>query len=189
MDSLQDRVLGADGEVVRSVLAWPATAAFNPYMDLLYAEVRKAGIEVLDFMPRLGRLPQVDVVHVHWPEQICWRGRSRLGLVMDAGRVVRGLRRLKAGGAKIALTAHNVRPHNLNRRGRAPIPGAARIIRDGHSGITQVARQYGELEVSKRARRRNETPWPPAGLPRQVSAARNEPTGAAQEVRVSPSSL
>ena len=101
--------------LIRSVVAWPATAELNPYVDLLYAELRTLGIEVLDFMPNIGCTPVTDIIHVHWPEQIFWRGRSRAGLVADAGRVIRDLRRFKAAGAKIVLTAHNDRPHELGR--------------------------------------------------------------------------
>jgi beta-1,4-mannosyltransferase len=103
---------------VRSVVAWPATAELNPYTGLLYAEMRKSGIEVLDFMPKMGCTPKADIIHVHWPEQIFWRGRSRASLVADAGRVIRDLRRFKAAGAKMVLTAHNDRPHELGRFSR-----------------------------------------------------------------------
>lgn len=95
------------------VLAWPSTspADGNPYIDLLYAPVRDAGVMVEQFTARKVLRGGYAVVHLHWPDWTLRRQSARRGLARVLGLL--GLLTIaRARGAVVVWTVHNTWPHD-----------------------------------------------------------------------------
>src|SRR4051794_13509313 len=97
------------------VLAWPsgASAEQNPYAEMTYEGFDRQTVEVVGFYPSMISLPQADVFHIHWPEGIFWGKGERFFpvAVAYAVNVLRTARAVKKRGGLVALTLHNLHPH------------------------------------------------------------------------------
>ena len=96
------------------VLAWPAYSnrELNPYNYLLYSALTELGATVADARElRLAALVQrYDVLHLHWPEHYLELPPPRF--LTRAGAFITTLSALKARGAKVVWTVHNLAPHD-----------------------------------------------------------------------------
>jgi glycosyltransferase involved in cell wall biosynthesis len=92
------------------VLAFPKSSDKNPYTDLLYKNVERLGVEVVEFDPRMGSKERGDVLHVHWPEWFLVR-RNPLAVWRHYAMWMECLRSLRRQGTKVVWTAHNLRSH------------------------------------------------------------------------------
>jgi glycosyltransferase involved in cell wall biosynthesis len=98
------------------IAAFPPRLPSNPYCELLYAHVRRLGVDVvsgdsgLRWLWRARR--RVAALHIHWPERHFRPGSfgSALGF---AARLVAA----RALGHRIVWTVHNARPHDDGTRG------------------------------------------------------------------------
>ena len=79
--------------------------------------VSEAGIPVRILRGWGGHLPDLlpqilagdeEIVHLHWPEAICWRGSPGDDLLADMRTA---LQDLQAAGRRLAWTMHNIQPH------------------------------------------------------------------------------
>jgi beta-1,4-mannosyltransferase len=97
------------------VLAWPAgdPGELNPYVRRMYEAFQPPEAQVFAFRPLMRHVPDVDIMHVHWPEGI-FEGKGGKSPLIAAGkafRVLSAAKHVKRLGGKLVLTAHNVAPH------------------------------------------------------------------------------
>jgi glycosyltransferase involved in cell wall biosynthesis len=106
-----------------------ALATGDSYTSCFYAALRALGVEVLDadWSGRwlTARVRRGDILHLHWPSFLytvpgsrlrSWRGLLRFTVLMLL---------LRARGARIVWTAHNLYPHD---QGRTPLHRLGRRI-------------------------------------------------------------
>lgn len=93
-----------------AVLARPASSKLNPYTNLLYQEVRKAGARVESYSPARALLGRYDIFHIHWPESVFNHGL--LSAKLTTGALLLAMRRQKQRGTKLVWTVHNLRAHD-----------------------------------------------------------------------------
>lgn len=102
------------------ILAWPAFSPSNgnPYIRLLYEPIREMGHEVIEFQnPWLAREHHIDVLHIHWLEQIFWQSRESLkSISICAAALLRTVDLFKRRGVKVVWTIHNIKPHEMTWR-------------------------------------------------------------------------
>jgi beta-1,4-mannosyltransferase len=94
------------------VVASPAFKhrTFNPYQALLYEAMQRQGATVLEYKARNVFFGTYDVVHIHWPEGhflTCSVGTT----LVRATRFFAVLALVRAKGARIVWTAHNLQSH------------------------------------------------------------------------------
>lgn len=94
-----------------SVLARPAFAnrAVNPYNAIVYGGMGADGPDVIEFTPRRGLFGAYDVFHVHWPESVFNHGL--VPALVTTRALLLSMDRLKARGASLLWTAHNLAAH------------------------------------------------------------------------------
>lgn len=93
------------------VLAWPSKNDLNPYVELTYCMFKPPAASVTNFRFSAWR-NSADIFHIHWPEAIFW-GKSRLPFVaiFRALSVLAVATRVRTNGGIVALTLHNLSPH------------------------------------------------------------------------------
>lgn len=84
----------------------------NPFPSLWTEAVTVAGAEVTAFSRRCAFRGRFDLLHVHWPEVIISARNMRPRSVLRISANLAALAWLKARGAKIAWTVHNLSPHD-----------------------------------------------------------------------------
>lgn len=95
--------------------SWPGPSfGWNPFVAHFCESLTQAGCTVIDVDdPR--RLPQpIDILHIHWPEQIYWKGGGPHRLVCRAFSTLRAIAKLRRGGVRIVWMLHNLAPHDLS---------------------------------------------------------------------------
>ena len=93
------------------VLAWPAVSR-NPYVAELYEGIRSVDgeITVESFRPASSWRRTADLVHVHWPDTAV-NHRSVVRATVKSAATLVTLRLLKARGAVLVWTCHNLASH------------------------------------------------------------------------------
>jgi glycosyltransferase involved in cell wall biosynthesis len=121
----------------------------NPYQELLYAELAKYGIQVVDdgefkLHWLIRRRTHGNVLHFHWPQDYYswWRRPARLRSALSwlkvavfAGRLVTA----RLLGYAIAWTIHEVFPHE--RRGRGVDRAGGKLL--AHASSLMIAHDGG----------------------------------------------
>jgi beta-1,4-mannosyltransferase len=127
------------------VLACPGLAAreLNPYTWLLYSQM-KAQAEVREFSMRNALRGHYDIVHLHWPELPLNAGSLPAALA-GAMQLFTVLRYLRARGAKIVWTIHNLASHD-QRHPRLETWFWQQFVRmlDGYICLTNYGRSAAE---------------------------------------------
>jgi glycosyltransferase involved in cell wall biosynthesis len=99
-------------EASLKVVASPLRMPGNPYIDLLQAEVAaQPGVSLTGFTRREIARTSWDVVHLHWPEWLV-RTSTEARAWSDAAIGLSLLASARARGARVAWTAHDLRPHD-----------------------------------------------------------------------------
>jgi glycosyltransferase involved in cell wall biosynthesis len=98
------------------ILARPAHSSFkhNPYTSLLYREVERAGLEVVEYRPYRAPLGRWDVMHVHWPESVF--DHTLLEALPTTESLLLAARHARRRGAKLLWTIHNLSAHEHRHR-------------------------------------------------------------------------
>ena len=94
--------------------SWPGPSfRWNPFIAHFCESLAEKGCLLVDVDdPR--RLPRrIDILHVHWPEQIFWKGGGPTRLVYRTLSTLRALSQLKRQGVRIVWMVHNLDPHEL----------------------------------------------------------------------------
>lgn len=148
---------GGAGRSPVNVASWPHWYAPNPYLNLLYAALRRKGIRHHPDVPldpaAMARHPaRIDAVHLHWLYPYWSEGDPnpllRAGRLLRFGRVIRRLRR---SGLRLVWTVHNLEPHG----------GAGPLARRAY----RIVHRRADLRVhhSEWSRRAAEERYGPAG--------------------------
>lgn len=100
----------ADRSPALRVVAWPARAEENPYIDQLYGNLEAAGVEVVPFSVRNLLRRRADVWHLHWPdEQVSFPSLGRS--VARGAAVIALMDAARARGTRVVWTVHNLQSH------------------------------------------------------------------------------
>lgn len=93
------------------VLASPglSVARDNPYTSLLYSHIRCGVVD--DFTCKAAFRAKYDIVHFHWPEAALNYSRNRLSAKLRLARQFAAIDVLRARGARLFWTVHNLRSH------------------------------------------------------------------------------
>lgn len=104
---------------IRRVVLLPDYTAHNPYQWELATAMMRRGVQV-ELCDGYGRwplfaarrsIPDVDVVHLHWPEHyLPSAGAARL--LAAAGRLLLQVVSLRAAGTRVTWTVHNLQRHD-----------------------------------------------------------------------------
>ncbi|MBB3348857.1 glycosyltransferase [Sphingomonas sp. BK069] len=93
---------------------WPGPSfATNDFAAIYARALEAAGCRIVDLVNPMRLREPIDILHIHWPEQLLWQGGS---VAVQALRVVRALAtlgRLRRRGIRIVWMVHNLRPHEL----------------------------------------------------------------------------
>jgi len=94
--------------------SWPGRSfGWNSFIATFCDALEAAGCEVVDVDDPRHVARRLDVLHVHWPEEIFWRGGGRVRLCARTVAMLGALARLKRDGTRIVWMVHNLRPHDL----------------------------------------------------------------------------
>jgi glycosyltransferase involved in cell wall biosynthesis len=138
------------------ILARPARSSLkhNPYTSLLYAEVQRAGLRVVEYRPYLAPFGRWDVLHVHWPESVF--DHTLIEALPTTESLLFGIRRARARGAKVLWTIHNLHTHEERhayfeqRFWRRFIPELDGVVALTEAGLGAARGRFGGL-AGKRA--------------------------------------
>jgi beta-1,4-mannosyltransferase len=130
----------ATGELV--VGSWPGEEfRDNPYIARFCESLRSAGIRVESVAQPWDALnTKLDILHIHWPEQVLW-GHGKAAGLARASAVLAALALLRARGVRLVWCVHNLEPHD---------PGRARKLawRYYAASIAQLVHGYVTLSPS-----------------------------------------
>lgn len=97
------------------ILAWPrgSTDDLNPYVKLIYSEFSSPLTTLENFKPLVFQKNIPNIFHIHWPEAIFWLPRRRFSIFpfLAALNVLLVGLRVRLNGGLVALTLHNLTPH------------------------------------------------------------------------------
>jgi beta-1,4-mannosyltransferase len=133
------------------VLARPARSSFkhNPYTSLLYGEVEKAGIRVVEYRAYRAPFGRWDVLHVHWPESVF--DHTLVEALPTTESLLFGARRARDRGAKLLWTVHNLHTHEQRhaffeeRFWRRFVPELDGVVALTHAGLAAARERFPEL--------------------------------------------
>jgi glycosyltransferase involved in cell wall biosynthesis len=99
--------------------SWPGPrSAQNTFVAILCDALAGAGCEVVDVADvTTVDAREIDVLHIHWPEEVFWRG-GRAKQLARIVAVLGALRRLHRAGVRIVWMVHNLAPHESDRSRR-----------------------------------------------------------------------
>jgi beta-1,4-mannosyltransferase len=110
---LHDIALAPAGHPV--IGCWPGRSfPWNSFPAQFCDAIESAGGQVVDVGDPESLMTHIDVLHVHWPEQIFWGGTSTARATFRTVRTLRALKRLHAKGVRIVWMVHNLEPHELS---------------------------------------------------------------------------
>lgn len=151
-----------------NVIMLPDWRAGNPYQDLLAQSVRTVGAAVAfaDYPQRalalnriINRNPQVNVLHLHWPDPLfgpLFWVVTRVPAFVRMGLLIADIALARARGRRIVWTLHNLISHESKDAVREAFACrmlarfSHQIIAHSHSAIAQAERAYG-IEFAHKA--------------------------------------
>lgn len=94
--------------------SWPGKSfSTNAFVRNFCTALEQAGCSVVD-VPNPRRVDErLDVLQIHWPEQILWQGGPPWLQATRVARTLVALAQLRRRGVKVAWMVHNLRPHEL----------------------------------------------------------------------------
>lgn len=99
-----------------TVGCWPGERfELNSFTGIFCRSLRAAGCRVIDVTHPNRVSEPIDVLHVHWPEEIFWGRPGALRSMVKVWRTLRALKRLRRRGVAIVWMVHNLHPHELSR--------------------------------------------------------------------------
>jgi beta-1,4-mannosyltransferase len=98
------------------VLAYPGfeVGELNPYTRLLYENIRKNVVDIVDFSARRALLGRYDIFHLHWPEYYVAQ-KSTFKAVVGSFGLLFLVSWARLRGAKVVWTVHNLESHRQTR--------------------------------------------------------------------------
>jgi beta-1,4-mannosyltransferase len=94
--------------------SWPGPSfSHNGVIPILCGALQRRGVTVVDVLyPWRIRPKEIDLLQIHWPEQLFWSGGSRLKKLGRVGLTLAALVRLRCVGVRVTWMVHNVQPHD-----------------------------------------------------------------------------
>lgn len=107
-----------DGEGVNksapTVGVWPGHSFVdNEFIGIFADSLIAAGCKVVDVSDPRRVQEHLDILHIHWPEQVLWMGGKRFAKARNIFDCLQSIGRMKRRGTKVVWMVHNVRPHEL----------------------------------------------------------------------------
>ncbi len=95
-----------------TVVAFPAfkNAPSNPYTAMLYSEINKNGIDVIEFSRKELKHSGCDIFHLHWPE-VLLKKNSLISMIQSSRKSLSLFDRARKRCVKIIWTIHNLKAH------------------------------------------------------------------------------
>lgn len=94
---------------------WPGRSfEWNSFAAIFSDSLEAAGCQVVEVRDPRRLAQPVDILHIHWPDQIFWGGTGTLRAAYRIGSTLRALRRLRSRGTRIVWMVHNLQPHDLS---------------------------------------------------------------------------
>jgi beta-1,4-mannosyltransferase len=116
---LANQTLGKSSSVSRVPLrvgSWPGPSfSHNSVIPILCAALQRRGTVVDVLHPWRTRPKEIDILQIHWPEQVFWSGGSRLKKLARVGLTLAALARLRCFGVRVVWMVHNTQPHDPSR--------------------------------------------------------------------------
>jgi len=95
--------------------SWPGPSfSWNTFIAAFCDALAAAGCEVVDVDDPRRISRKLDVLHIHWPEQIFWKGGGSARTIYRTVITLHALARLKRSGVRIVWMVHNLKPHELS---------------------------------------------------------------------------
>lgn len=89
--------------------------AGNDFIGTFCDSLRAQGHSIVDLsIPLMVRPKSVDIVHIHWPEQIFWGRKNGAVAAGKALHTLAMLHMLKRAGVRIVWMVHNLQPHDAS---------------------------------------------------------------------------
>jgi beta-1,4-mannosyltransferase len=94
--------------------SWPGPSfSHNSVISILCGALQRRGATVIDVLrPWRIRPKEIDILQIHWPEQVFWSGGSHLKKLARVGLTLAALARLRCLGVRVMWMVHNVQPHD-----------------------------------------------------------------------------
>lgn len=93
---------------------WPGRSlADNKFAGVFAESLAATGCDVLDIVDPAKVGDRLDVLHIHWPEQVFWLSGGRVRKLLHAVTAMRSIARMRKSGTKVVWMVHNLRPHDL----------------------------------------------------------------------------
>ena len=77
---------------------------------MLYSEIRRNGVDVVEYSPKLARDGCFNVFHIHWPEFFLKR-KSRVSMLKSMWKSISLIDLMRERGAKVIWTIHDLKAH------------------------------------------------------------------------------
>jgi beta-1,4-mannosyltransferase len=143
----------SDPTVTSRLIAFPKSKGSIPYTMCLYAALEALGVQVIEgyWAGRwlLANVRAGDVLHIHWPSFLYFDRHSRRRTYVGLLRFVTLLEIMRARGARVVWTAHNLYPHEGGRgelthriARRAMARRANPVLAHGPTAALIVAREF-----------------------------------------------
>ncbi len=112
---------------------WPGRSfEWNAFVQIFCDSLEAAGCKLVDVRDPRRLTADIDVLHIHWPDQLFWAGRA---IFVQPGASIRRCARSagsRARGVRIVWMVHNLKPHELG-------PVRALLWKWLSSGIAKLA--------------------------------------------------
>ena len=100
--------------------SWPGPSySDNPFVRIFCDALGQAGAEIVDVEAVSLAPDNLDILQIHWPEQVYWTNETEIKKEARAIKTLRAIRRLRKQGTKVVWLVHNLKPHDASRRRRA----------------------------------------------------------------------
>jgi len=133
-----------------TVGVWPGSALKHNKFPAIFAQsLRDAGCTVVDVSDPATVKQKLDILHIHWPEQVFWRAQGHVAKAISCFKTYYAIWSMQRRGTKLVWMVHNLRPHD---RGgiRARIwPYIERYVRNRSDGFMTLA--PSTIEVVRQA--------------------------------------
>jgi beta-1,4-mannosyltransferase len=93
--------------------SWPGPSfRHNSMIAILCDALQRRGSKVVDVLnPWQIHPKEIDLLQIHWPEQVFWSGGGRLRKLSRVCLTLAALARLRLAGVRISWMVHNLQPH------------------------------------------------------------------------------
>jgi beta-1,4-mannosyltransferase len=97
--------------------SWPGpNYSYNSVISILCAALQRRGATIVDVLHPWRISPKkIDILQIHWPEQVFWSGGNRLQKLARVGLTLAALARLRCFGVRLVWMVHNTQPHDPSR--------------------------------------------------------------------------